>query len=122
MSAVYIAFFIGLVSFFMDPSKDAIFNGRVSLLAAMIFAVVINIARVAASLGQSPSFTLADKIHITTLIFLLMAIVASTISRKLHVKNKNAQAILLDRMLAIAFFVTYLAVNLVMVTMAAHSK
>ena len=119
MAAVYIAFIIGLVSFFMDPSKDSFFTGRLSLLSAMIFAIVINSSRVAASLGQNPSFTLADKIHVLTLIFLLMAIVASIISRKLHVRGKGAMALRLDLLMALVFFVAYVMINLIVIKMAA---
>lgn len=120
MAAVYIAFIIGSVSFFMDPSKDSFFTGRLSLLAAMIFAVIINSSRVATSLGQNPSFTLADKIHILTLIFLLMATVASIISRKMHVSGKGAMALRLDRLMALVFFVAYSVINLTMITIAAY--
>jgi hypothetical protein len=117
---VYIALLIGLVSFFMDTSKDGIFNGRISLLVGMIFAVVVNTQRVAATLGQSPAFTLPDKIHIVTLMALLCGIVGAMISRRLHVTNRGDYAVRLDRRMAAGVLVVYVAINVVMITRAAH--
>lgn len=120
-AAVYIAFLIGLISFFLDPSKDGLFNGRMSLLIGMIFAVVINTQRVAAALGQSPAFTLADKLHVATLVALLGGIVAALISRRLHLANRGDDANRLDRRMAAGLFAVYLGVNVVLITAAAHA-
>ena len=120
-AAVYIAFLIGLISFFLDPSKDGIFNGRMSLLIGMIFAVVINTQRVAATLGQSPAFTLADKLHVTTLVALLCGIVATLISRKLHLANRGDDANRIDRRMAAGLFVAYVGINVLMIGAAANA-
>ena len=120
-AAVYIAFLVGLISFFLDPSKDGIFNGRMSLLIGMIFAVVINTQRVAATLGQSPAFTLADKLHVATLVALLCGIVGTLISRKLYLANRGEYANRIDRRMAAGLLVAYVSINVCMISAAAHA-
>lgn len=118
LAAIYIAFLVSIVSFFMDPSKDGIFNGRVGLLVGMIFAVVINSQRVAATLGQSASFTLADKIHVLTLISILCTLIGALISRHLHTTNRGAYATRIDRRMAASIVVIYTALNMFMIMSA----
>lgn len=121
LAAVYIAFLVSIVSFFMDPSKDGIFNGRVGLLVGMIFAVVINSQRVAATLGQSSSFTLADKIHVLTLVSILCSLIGALISRHLHTTNRGDYAVRIDRRMAACIVVIYSAINLLMILAATQT-
>lgn len=121
LAAVYIAFLVSIVSFFMDPSKDGIFNGRVGLLVGMIFAVVINSQRVAATLGQSSSFTLADKIHVLTLVSILCTLIGALISRHLHTTNRGDYALRIDRRMAAGSLVVYAALNLLMIVSATQT-
>lgn len=118
LAAVYIAFLVSIVSYFMDPSKDGIFNGRVGLLVGMIFAVVINSQRVAATLGQSSSFTLADKIHVLTLLSILLTLIGALVSRHLHTTNRGEYAVRIDRRMAAGIALAYALVNLWMIASA----
>jgi hypothetical protein len=121
LAAVYIAFLVSIMSFVMNPFADGLFNSRVSLLVGMMFAVVINSQRVATTLGQSPSFTLADKIHVLTLLSILCSLGCTLISRHLHTSNRGEYAIRLDRRMAAANFLIFTAINIVMVTLAARA-
>ncbi len=120
-AAVYIAFLVSIVSFFMDPSKDGLFNGRVSLTIGMVFAVVINTQRVAATLGQTTAFTLAEKIHVVTLLELLCALVCSLYSRHLHTSNRGAVANRMDRRMAAVLAFAYIMVNAALIFSAARA-
>lgn len=120
-AAVYIAFLVCLVSFFMDTSKDGLFNGRVGMLVGMVFAVVVNTQRVAATLGQTSAFTLAEKIHVVTLFTLLCALVGALYSRRLHVTNRGAIAEQTDRRMAALLGAAYVVVNVALVYGAAHA-
>ncbi len=122
LAAVYIAFLISTLSYFMDPSKDGIFNGRIGLLVGMTFAVIINSQRVASTLGQSTAFTLADKIHILTLGMILVALTASLISRHRHLTNRGAEATRDDRRIAISMIAIYVLANVVMIALAATAS
>ena len=119
-AAVYVAFLVSMVSFFMDSSKDGLFNGRVGLLVGMIFAVVINSQRVAGTLGQATAFTLADKIHVVTLLELLCAVVCSLYSRRLHTSNQGAVADRIDRRMAAGLGTFYVVVNAALIFLAAR--
>ena len=121
LAAVYIAFLISTLSYFMDSSKDGIFNGRVGLLVGMTFAVIINSQRVASTLGQSTAFTLVDKIHILTLGMILIALTAALFSRHRHMTNRGAVATRDDKRIAIVVAVIYVVANAVMIASATRS-
>ncbi|MES3020220.1 MAG: hypothetical protein V4857_01415 [Pseudomonadota bacterium] len=119
LSAVYIAFMVSIVSFFLDPSKDGLFNGRVSLSVGMIFAVIINSQRVAGTLGQTPVFTLADKIHILTLVAIVFSLLGALVSRRLHMQGRGDYADSIDRRMAVGMVAVFTAANLLMILAAA---
>jgi hypothetical protein len=119
LSAVYVAFLVCIVPFFMDASKDGIFNGRIGLLVGMTFAVVISSQRVAATLGQVTSFTLADKIHLLTLIFIFCALICSLVSRHLSTVDGLDASKRFDRRMAGVFLATYTLLNFVLIAAAA---
>jgi hypothetical protein len=120
LAAVYIAFLVSLMSYLMNPSADALFNGRVGLLVGMVFAVVLNSQRVSATLGQSPAFTLADKIHVLTLMSILCSLIAANVSRHLHKTQRGELAIRLDRWLVVGILLIYALANGLMISAAAR--
>ncbi len=120
-SAVYIAFLIGMISFFLDTSKDGLFGGRISLLVGMIFATVLNTQRIATALGQTDAFTLPDKIHVLTLAALLCALIGSLVSRRFHVRDQAEHAYRVDWWMGAGLFVTYVAANIILIAHAAQA-
>ncbi|MBC7366538.1 MAG: hypothetical protein H7343_06960 [Undibacterium sp.] len=120
-AAVYIIFIVSLVTFLMDSSKDGFFSARIGLISGMILATVVNSHRVAATLGGNNRLTLPDKIHIVTLLVLLIALLVSLATRRLHALGKSPQAQLLDRVAAPVCLVAYVAINLALVQIARAS-
>ncbi len=117
-AAVYIIFLVSLVTFLMDSSKDGFFSARIGLISGMILATVVNSHRVAATLGGNNTLTLPDKIHIVTLLALLVALLVSLATRRLHTLGRSPQAQFLDRIAAPVCLVAYVAINLALVRIA----
>lgn len=117
-AAVYIIFLVSLVTFLMDSSKDGFFSARIGLISGMILATVVNSHRVASTLGGNNSLTLPDKIHIATLLALLVALLVSLATRRLHNAGRSPQAQRLDRIAAPVCLVCYVAVNLALIQAA----
>ncbi len=120
-AAVYIIFLVSLVTFLMDSSKDGFFSARIGLISGMILSTVVNSHRVAATLGGNNSLTLPDKIHIVTLLALLVALLVSLATRRLHTLGKSPQAQRLDRIAGPVCLLAYVAINLVLVQIARGS-
>lgn len=117
-AAVYIIFLVSLVTFLMDSSKDGFFSARIGLISGMILATVVNSHRVASTLGGNNSLTLPDKIHIVTLLALLVSLLVSLATRRLHNLGRSSRAQLVDRVAAPVCLVAYVAVNLALVHLA----
>ena len=111
-TGVYVAFFISVLVFFIDPVDV---DPRFGLSVGGLFAAVGNKYIVDSILPQSTSFTLVDKIHIMTYIFLLLCIVLSVISLRLWKNNKKVQSRRLDRLSFILLTLIYLVFNLVFI-------
>lgn len=117
-AAVYIIFLVSLVTFLMDSSKDGFFSARVGLISGMILATVVNSHRVASTLGGNNHLTLPDKVHIVTLLALLVALLVSLGTRRLHNAGRSAAAQRLDRVAAPVSLLIYVAVNLALIQAA----
>lgn len=117
-AAVYIIFLVSLVTFLMDSSKDGFFSARIGLISGMVLATVVNSHRVSSTLGGNNSLTLPDKIHIVTLFALLVALLVSLATRRLHNAGKSPQAQRLDLIAAPVCLVVYVAINLALVQIA----
>lgn len=84
-TGLYVAFFISSLVFFIDPTDV---DPRFGLSVGALFAAVGNKYIVDSILPQSTTFTLVDKLHILTYLFLLLCIVLSVISLR---RWKNGQ-------------------------------
>lgn len=111
-TGVYVAFFISILVFFIDPVDV---DPRFGLSVGGLFAAVGNKYIVDSILPQSTSFTLVDKIHVMTYIFLLLCIVLSVISLRLWKNNKMAQSRRLDRISFAVLASLYLVLNLIFI-------
>ncbi len=117
-AAVYIIFLMSLVTFLLDSSKDGFFSARIGLISGMVLATVVNSHRVSAALGGNNSLTLPDKIHIVTLLALLLTLLVTLATRHLHNAGKSPQAQRLDRIAAPVCLLAYVAINLALVQIA----
>ncbi len=86
-TGLYVAFFISSLAFFIDPVDV---DPRFGLSVGALFAAVGNKYIVDSILPQSTTFTLVDKLHILTYLFLLLCIVLSVISLRMW-KNGHIQ-------------------------------
>ncbi|MFK8161844.1 MAG: hypothetical protein AB8H12_05215 [Lewinella sp.] len=111
-TGIYVAFFISVLVFFIDPVDV---DPRFGLSVGGLFAAVGNKYIVDSILPQSTSFTLVDKIHVMTYIFLLLCIVLSVISLRLWKNKKMVQSRRLDRVSFIVLTLLYIVLNLVFI-------
>jgi hypothetical protein len=107
-TGLYVAFFISSLVFFIDPIEV---DPRFGLSVGGLFAAVGNKYIVDSILPQSTTFTLVDKLHILTYIFLLVCIVFSVISLRIWKNGKEKAAVRFDRRAYIAIVSLYILIN-----------
>jgi len=111
-TGVYVAFFISVLVFFIDPTDV---DPRFGLSVGGLFAAVGNKYIVDSILPQSTSFTLVDKIHVMTYVFLLLCIVLSVVSLRIWKNGDRQKSRKLDRWSFFGVSLLYLVLNLVFI-------
>ncbi len=111
-TGVYVAFFISVLVFFIDPVDV---DPRFGLSVGGLFAAVGNKYIVDSILPQSTSFTLVDKIHVLTYVFLLVCVVVSVISLRWWKNGRVARSRRLDRWSFVTVTLLYVALNLLFI-------
>lgn len=106
---LYIALLISSLVFVV-PAADL--NSKFGLAIGGLFAAVGNKYIVDSSLPESNAFTLSDQIHALTFSFILLYILLSAITHRIHNKGKEELAKKLDRMLLWLAPLTYFAINM----------
>jgi hypothetical protein len=114
-TGMYVAFFISSLVFLIDPIEV---DPRFGLSVGGLFAAVGNKYIVDSILPQSTTFTLVDKLHILTYLFLLLCIVLSVISLRLWKTDREKQSARFDRRAYICIVSVYVSVNLLLIWMA----
>lgn len=117
-TGLYVAFAISMLSFFMSAASDDVYTGRVSVLIGMLFAGIINLQAVESTIGSSQDMTLVDKLHFVTFAIIFVSIIFSIISRWLCSKDKEAQAIRLDRRAFVYLILVYIGINFFLIGLA----
>lgn len=107
-TGLYVAFFISTLVFFIDPIDV---DPRFGLSVGGLFAAVGNKYIVDSILPQSTTFTLVDKLHILTYLFLLVCIVFSVISLRIWKNGKERQSARFDRRAYVSIVSLYLLIN-----------
>ncbi len=110
---VYIAFGISLVAYFLDVATSA------GLLAATLFAVVVNQQVSESVLGSVETLTLVDQIHLTAMAYILATCIVIVYS---HVRSEVDQEQLPIRRHRRSFRITwisYVVVNIIVIVAAA---
>lgn len=118
-TGTYLAFLISLLSFLLHPSQSSIFSARMSLLVGSLFAVVINLRASEAILGRTDGFTLVDKIHVLTMIYIFVAAITAIISQKLCEAKKEKLALRYDMNSIYVFAISFAVINIIMIAGAA---
>ncbi|MCC6279898.1 MAG: hypothetical protein IT262_04820 [Saprospiraceae bacterium] len=111
-TGLYVAFFISTLVFFIDPID---LDPRFGLSVGGLFAAVGNKYIVDSILPQSTTFTLVDKLHILTYLFLLICIVFSVISLRIWKNGREKQSARFDRRAYVAIVSLYVLINLVLI-------
>lgn len=111
-TGIYVAFFISVLVFFIDP---IFVDPRFGLSVGGLFAAVGNKYIVDSILPQSTSFTLVDKIHVMTYIFLLLCIVLSVISLRIWKNGDVKRSKRLDRRAFWIVTICYVVLNFIFI-------
>ena len=107
-TGMYVAFFIAALVFFIDPID---LDPRFGLSVGGLFAAVGNKYIVDSILPQSTTFTLVDKLHILTYLFMLLCIVLSVISLRIWKNGKAAKSRRFDQRSYFWIMTIYVVVN-----------
>lgn len=108
-TGLYVAFFISSLVFFIDPIEV---DPRFGLSVGGLFAAVGNKYIVDSILPQSTTFTLVDKLHILTYLFLLLCIVLSVISLRMWKNGREITSARFDRRAYFVIVSMYLLINI----------
>jgi hypothetical protein len=73
VAPVYIAWMLSIAAFFLVMDSKDVMLSRLGILGSALFAIVINMQNSDNSVGGFPALTLVDEIHITALIFVVIA-------------------------------------------------
>jgi len=112
----YVAFLVAFLVFFIKPDYV---DPRFGLSIGGLFAAVGNKYVVDSNIPESISFTLVDKIHDITFIFILLTILCSIISLKIFDSKISNKYKVFDKISALIIFLSYLIVNIIMIKSSA---
>ncbi len=112
---MYIAFFIALISFFIDPWE---LEPRFGLPVGGLFAAVGNKYIIDSLLPESPEFSLVDTLHSITFFGILSVLAVSAISLKLYTADKKEACIRFDKIGSRVVVGGYILVNIYFIAQA----
>jgi hypothetical protein len=115
-SGVYIAFAIAMLVFFFKPISDI----RYTLAVGALFAAVANKYIIDSLLPPTIGFTLVDKIHIITFLYILGIVLFSGIALHLHNKGNQAMSARFDKAAMWFLLTSYVIFNGAVIIMAAR--
>ncbi|XGV98030.1 MAG: hypothetical protein ACAF41_03650 [Leptolyngbya sp. BL-A-14] len=118
-AVVYIGFLLSLASYFLNPAQTSLMGAKISAPVGAIFAVVVNQRATETLLGRSESLTLVDKVHITALLYILLAIVIAIYSRLVSERGDEKRAVRINHASAYIAAVSFVLVNAILITHAA---
>jgi hypothetical protein len=104
----YVAFLVSFLVFFIKPIYV---DPRFGLSIGGLFAAVGNKYVVDSNIPSSISFTLVDKIHDITFVYILLTIFLSIISLKIYDGGKILKQKRFDNYAALSIFISYVLLN-----------
>jgi hypothetical protein len=117
ITGVYAAFATVLLAFFLESGGE--FGSRTGLLVGSLFAVLVSMQGIESVLGSSSAFTMVDAIHITTLGYIMVAVIAAVYSRVLYERGREKEALKFDRRICFGMFsISFSILNIVLVANA----
>jgi hypothetical protein len=119
IAGVYAAIAIGCLSFLMTPDQPTIFSGRMTLLAAALFAVVVNLQVSDTVLGSLEDIALVHKIHILAMAYVFVAALMAIVSRRGYASGHKDRARRTDLIGLTVFSLTFIVFNVALIAAAA---
>ena len=113
-AGVYLAFLVALLSLFMDASVPPLMSGRMAVMAGALFTALINLRSTDAVLGRVETLTLMDKIHIVTMVFILVIGVMAVLSNVLA-KGREHRMDRLNRLGSVVLLVSFVGINALLI-------
>ncbi|UQA96804.1 ligand-gated ion channel [Streptomyces halobius] len=114
---VYVAATITLVIFIPALDSVEVMLGRLGLLGAVVFAIVLNMQQSSATIGSETALTLTDEVHILSLVFTIIMIgINVTLWRASSHGDGPPDH---ERRWVLITVVTYVLSNLVLISLAA---
>ena len=111
----YVAFFVSFLVFFIKPIYV---DPRFGLSIGGLFAAVGNKYVVDSNMPESIAFTLVDKIHDITFLYILLTIFLSLISLKIYDTSNIKKQQRFDKISSLLIVTSYALINAVMINIA----
>ncbi|MFL5729260.1 MAG: hypothetical protein ACJ75J_07210 [Cytophagaceae bacterium] len=113
-TGLYVAFGISLLVFFMGPENAE----RFGLLVGALFAAIGNKYIVDSMLPETTMYTLVDKIHVLTFVFILINLIITVIAYRFYATQRVEQARKTDWYSFLFVITAYIAINALLVVSA----
>jgi len=105
-----VAVMLAMFSCFMPTHHGEIFSGRMVIVSTSLFAIVLNQQFVDEKIGARNGITLIDKLHILGMVAVLVYLILTTISRRIHEDLRDERVIKrIDRYSFIGGFLAFWA-------------
>jgi len=121
IAGVYAALALGCLSFLMKPDQATVFSGRITLLAASLFAIVVNLQVSDALLGSLAKLGLVQKIHILAMVYVFIAALMAVVSRRNYDSDHSRRARRGDLIGLCVFSTSFVVLNAILILQAAVS-
>lgn len=119
-TGVYAAVIIAALTFLMDVREPDIVSGRTGLLVGCLFAAIVNMQQAESTLGLSEDITLTDKIHIISILYILVASLLALLAYLRCEAGREDFAQRMDRRIYLPIFLSSFAVvNIVVIAYSA---
>lgn len=118
VSGVYIAFAICVLCVFLDVSQNNMFTTSLNILVGCLFAVFVNFQVESSMLGTVEGLTMTDRIHIFTMIYILLICIIQTTFHWLYRDEKNKTIQQIQALGWGALIGSYLLINTVLIVSA----
>jgi len=109
-TGVYAAVIIAGLTFLMDVREPDIVSGRTGLLVGCLFAAIVNMQQAESTLGLSEDITLTDKLHILSILYILVASLLALLAYLRCESGREDFARRMDRTIYLPIFLSSFAV------------
>lgn len=113
-TGLYVAFGISIMPFFMGPENAE----RFGLLVGSLFAAVANKYIVDSILPETTYYTLVDKIHVITFIYILIGLILTVLAYRLDVAEHRKLAKQIDGIAFWLVLISFTSINVILIGQA----